>query len=338
MQPNNPFGDRPPLWLYHEPSPREWQRPEHLNLCLETVQKHCGRRFRVIPLTRYTIYTYLPNLRKDVWYTCSYKQRIDLMRWELLARYGGMFVDPEVLVLRDLTPYVNKLHDHDFVAFGNGTHLETASTPTTNPHSHTTAAATSTAVTMKPLTWAMASRPNGELVTLARQKCHWMLDNKSQLFRHSPHLLGNEMLWACMTMLGNGSTPDRPWRYFHVSPTCSQSDDRGVPYTPDRFLMNEAVSEACLTQTYLVPLNPEDGTCTFPPWFVQATREQLLGNANLLVGKLWRWSLLHETPFPPQRSGSAGSADGGSTNDYYAPQEQPSAASHMVYYASAMGG
>ena len=47
MQANALFQNRPPLWLYYENPYYQWRRPEYLNLCLETVQRHCGRRFRV---------------------------------------------------------------------------------------------------------------------------------------------------------------------------------------------------------------------------------------------------------------------------------------------------
>ena len=101
MQANALFQNRPPLWLYYENPYYQWRRPEYLNLCLETVQRHCGRSFRVIPLTRYDVYKYLPDLRKDVWVKCTAAQRMDLIRWELLSRYGGLCLDPDVLVAGD---------------------------------------------------------------------------------------------------------------------------------------------------------------------------------------------------------------------------------------------
>ena len=121
MQANALFQNRPPLWLYYENPYYQWRRPEYLNLCLETVQRHCGRSFRVIPLTRYDVYKYLPDLRKDVWVKCTAAQRMDLIRWELLSRYGGLCLDPDVLVAGDLRPYMEQLTRHDFVAFGCGT-------------------------------------------------------------------------------------------------------------------------------------------------------------------------------------------------------------------------
>jgi hypothetical protein len=276
---NHPFHHRHPLWLYHELAQHQWKRPEHLNLCLETVRKHCGRKFRVIPLTRYNIYKYVPDLRKDIWHTCTHRQRMDWMKWELLSRYGGLFLDADVLVVCDLTPHMHKLQDHDFVAFGR---TEDGSSPQ-QP---------------KPLTWAMASRPNGQLVTLARQRCNWILDNKRSAVlqddTNSTFLFGTRMLWDCMAILRRTNTSQHSWKHFHVTSVCAGSDARNHPYTVDRLLMNETVDEQCLRTMHLLPLGP---TSAFPSWFVNASREQLLGNGNLLVSKLWRWSLLDETPF-----------------------------------------
>ena len=133
MQANALFQNRPPLWLYYENPYYQWRRPEYLNLCLETVQRHCGRSFRVIPLTRYDVYKYIPDLRKDVWVKCTAAQRMDLIRWELLSRYGGLCLDPDVLVVGDLRPYMEQLTQHDFVAFGCGTSEDDARDPAACP-------------------------------------------------------------------------------------------------------------------------------------------------------------------------------------------------------------
>ena len=338
MQYNYPFNERPPLWLYHEMSPHKWKRPEYYNLCLETVQKHCGRRFRVISLTRYNIYTYIPDLRKDVWYTCTRRQRTDLIKWELLARYGGLFLDQDVLVLRDLSPYMDKLGEHDFVAFGKSTEVVGAphtpfggltisnppvsnrsfgtSQPPTKSKPDSVSANRSpnapkqnnrlTQAFIPPLTWAMASRPRGLLVTLARERCYWLLDNQKQRLLNEPDLYGKHMLWECMYLLSSFSKPTQQWTYYHVSSVCSQCDTNDVEYTIDRFLMNEDVSTDCLQNMYLVPLSANCSSCSFPHWFVYAQRDRLLGNGNTLISKLWRWSLLGETPFHHAQSNMLG--------------------------------
>ena len=325
MHRSDPFNKRPPLWLYHEMEPHEWKRPEYYNLCLETVQKHCGRRFRVIPLTRYTIYSYIPNFRKDLWHTCTARQRTDLVKWELLARYGGLFLDQDVLVLRDLSPYMDELVDHDFVAFGksaatvaNAPAVATAPTISIGASSggqndprvvvvvpdDTTQYGddgTGAKAFVLPLTWAMASRPHGRLVSLARERCYWLLDNQRQRLLSEPQLLGGPMLAECIQRLAL-SAPTTPlphrWAYFHVSTRCSQCDSHDRAYTTDRFMTNEPLGSECVRNMFLVPLGAQPAARdVFPQWFVSAHREQLLGDGNTLVSKLWRWSLLGILPY-----------------------------------------
>lgn len=302
MQQNHPFQTRPPLFLYHEPPPYEWRRPEYLNLCLETVRKHCGRRFRVIPLTRYDVYKYVPDLRQDVWVKCTYAQRVDLMRWELLSRYGGAFLDPDVLVMQDLSPLVDKLATHDVVAFG--TLAESvADAPLSSARTSSSAYTSSSAKTSssadapfrKPLTWAMCSRPRGELVTLCKERAHWILDNDEHRLRTRPHLLGREMMWHCMALLGERVNRKHVWSYYHVDSACAECDSQNVLFTKPRLLTNEPYDVACASRVFVVPLNTDGSrSCAFPRWFVEASREQLLGNGRLLVSRLWRWSLLGE--------------------------------------------
>lgn len=332
MQHNYPFNERPPLWMYHEMSPHDWKRPEYYNLCLETVKKHCGRRFRVIQLTRYNIYSYIPDFRKDVWHTSTRQQRTDLVKWELLARYGGLFLDQDVLVLRDLSPYIEKLNNHDFIAFGKSTkivgaphqphsgitissaHISPSKFATQDPlQSPDTIGSSSPSVILDehthqeiksvnkfipPLTWAMASRPRGRLVSLARDRCYWILDNNKTRLLHEPNLFGKHMLWESIHILSDKMIKQQqPWEYFHVSSVCSQCDANDVEYTKDRLLMNEDISSDCVQNMFLVPLGAQSSPCAFPQWFVSAQRDQLLGNGNTLLSKLLRWSLLDETPF-----------------------------------------
>ena len=106
------------------------------------------------------------------------------------------------------------------------------------------------------------------------------------------------MLWKCIHLLSQHTTQQQqPWAYFHVSSVCSQCDVNDNEYTVERFLMNEDISTDCVQNMFLVPLSAHSTQCAYPQWFVYAQRDQLLGNGNTLVSKLWRWSLLDETPF-----------------------------------------
>ena len=297
---NHPFGSRrPPLWLYHDLSHHQWHRPEYQNVCLETVQRHCAHSFRIVQLDRYTIYKYIPDLRTDVWIKCSPSQRVDLMRWELLSRYGGLFLDADVLVMRDLAPLMQKLNTHDFVAFGGASSSDALSDETIpiigggrGIRTFATPVLPSCGVSrtfFKPLTWAMASRPGGTLVTRALQRSHWLITNDVHRLTTQPNLLGRDTMWYCMDRLRQSALYGHSnWTYFHVDNACS-----GVPYSKYRLLEPANDDSACSEYgDFMIPLNPTGGSCKFPEWFVRASREELLANENgTLVGELWRISL-----------------------------------------------
>ena len=287
-----PFFSRPPLWLYHELTHDQWRRPEYENVCLETVQRHCAHSFQIVPLDRYSIYKYVPDLPGDVWVKCSPAQRMDLMKWELLSRYGGLFLDADVVVLRDLLPVLAKLKDHDCVVFGQdgGGSIRTYSTPTSP-------SMCPPVVVPKPLTWAIASRPAGRLVTMARNRAYWLIHNDPHRLYVSPHAIGRETMWHCMEQLRHeavGCANAQSWSYFHVSSVCAEQDRFGRPYTKDRLLQDGVYDKQCIAKgALIVPLNPNGGrTCGFPMWFVKASREKLLGEmGQTVVGGLWRRSL-----------------------------------------------
>lgn len=317
MHANHPFSTHPPLWLYHDLSHDQWRRPEHHNLCLETVQRHCSRSFRIVQLDRYSVYKYIPDLPREVWVKCSPSQRVDLMRWELLCRYGGMFLDADVLVMQDLQPIMRKLREHDFVAFGAGPQVHMSEQQQVHPVGRGRGIRTYTPPSLgcdrspseaslrqpfhKPLTWAMASRPEGQLVRLARKRAYWLIRNDAHRLYASPHLLGRDTLWFCMDQLRQQAAASPPppgtpahWSYFRVSNECAGHDRHDRTYTKARLLREGAFDEQCLREgVFVVPLNPEGGrSCGFPMWFVKASREELLGElGHTVVGGLWRRSL-----------------------------------------------
>ena len=116
-----------------------------------------------------------------------------------------------------------------------------------------------------------------------------MLDNKRSAVLHNDALFGKAMLHDCMAILHQSNTAQRSWKCFHANDA--------PDYTKDRLLTNETVDNVSLQTMRLVPMDAEEQPCAYPSWFTEASREQLLGNGNTLVSKLWRWSLLDETPF-----------------------------------------
>ena len=93
-------------------------KPEYLNLCYETVVKNCEQSFTINLLNEKTVYNFLPNLRRDLDQYMSIPQKTDLIRLSLLHKYGGIWVDSDTIVIRDLKPLWDKTKKHEYIGFG----------------------------------------------------------------------------------------------------------------------------------------------------------------------------------------------------------------------------
>jgi len=106
---------QPYLWQYWEGS-----LPDYIKICMDTVDKHCSNNFRIIRLNPQNIKDYLPELKeyeKNI-NTLIIPQKVDIYRIMLLYKYGGMYMDADVIVLRNPIEIMDKLREYDFVGFG----------------------------------------------------------------------------------------------------------------------------------------------------------------------------------------------------------------------------
>ena len=110
------FQSKPIIWLYWENKPGNTM-PVYLDLCIDTIKYHCVKDFRIILLNEKTVYDYLPNLRKDL-NKLLIAQKSDYIRIKLLYEYGGVWLDTDTIVMRNLAPIMKKLENYDFVGFG----------------------------------------------------------------------------------------------------------------------------------------------------------------------------------------------------------------------------
>jgi hypothetical protein len=113
---SGPSSQKPIIWLYWENKPGK-SMPVYLNLCLDTIKFHCERDFNIILLNEKSVYDYLPGLRTDLEHLMI-AQKTDYIRAKLLYTYGGIWMDVDTVVMRNLKPIIDKLKDYDFVGFG----------------------------------------------------------------------------------------------------------------------------------------------------------------------------------------------------------------------------
>lgn len=83
-------------------------KPGYINVCEETITKHCSKHFTVNHITPKNLKKFLPNLNERI-YDIRYNRnpshtataRSNYIRAALLKEHGGVWLDSDTLVLRD---------------------------------------------------------------------------------------------------------------------------------------------------------------------------------------------------------------------------------------------
>lgn|GEM_PF-208395 len=98
-----------PVWLYWEGECPDW-----IAACRQTVRAHATDVRLVTPAE----FDRLRDVDRDIPLDALYvAHRADFIRAFLLARYGGLWVDSDCVVLRRLEPVLELLAQHDFVGY-----------------------------------------------------------------------------------------------------------------------------------------------------------------------------------------------------------------------------
>ena len=98
------------IWMYWETLPGK-TKPGYIDLCYESVLYYCGECFDVILLDERTIYNYLPEIRNIDLSKLQIAQRVDYYRYSLLDKYGGIWLDADILVVKCFCPLYKNLED-----------------------------------------------------------------------------------------------------------------------------------------------------------------------------------------------------------------------------------
>lgn len=91
---------KPYMWVYWEQvngSPI----PPYITLCLDIMKKNGSKYFNVTLLNENTIFDFLPDLRKDI-NDLPIALKTDYIRVRLLELYGGMWIDADTILMKDL--------------------------------------------------------------------------------------------------------------------------------------------------------------------------------------------------------------------------------------------
>ena len=174
--------------------------PAYINLCMKSVDKYCSNTFNIVRLNKDNIIDYLPEINNYNLDNLLIAHKVDLYRMLLLYKYGGLYLDADVLVLRDPKEIIDKLYNNDFVGFG------CTGSICNNGYGY-------------PSNWIIASRPNTELMKNIIKNISNKLRNQNNFEYHD---LGKIIIWDELNKLINNEN----YKYFHYPNKIDGSRDK----------------------------------------------------------------------------------------------------------------
>ena len=108
---------KPIIWLYWQNKTPESVKPPYLDLCLETVKKHCNDSFEIIVLDDQMIPVVSRSIDPNFVNIEPLAMRADYIRFCLIHEFGGIWLDCDIIVSKDLSFMIEDLKTHNFVAF-----------------------------------------------------------------------------------------------------------------------------------------------------------------------------------------------------------------------------
>ena len=255
---NNEYNERI-IWMYWETLPGK-KKPGYIDLCINSVKFNCGKCFKVIVLDNNSISNYLPEINDINLSNLNLPQKVDYYRYCLLEKYGGVWLDADILVIKCICPFYQKLKNSDYVGFGCGHDLHVCK-KTLDGYK-------------KPLNWFMISKKNTPFIQCVKKKANSKimnsLDNHTKLPYHS---IGKVILKECYEDLNK----KHDWNYVHIPSKCQEYDTKGNKLNN---IMIDFNWKDCIDERIFFPLyNTAPG---YPDWFKDLSEDELKKNDSYL--------------------------------------------------------
>ena len=196
---------KPYLWQYWD-NIDDKPTPVYITLSLKTVDKYCSDNFEIVRLNKNNISDYIPEIKeyKSQLDKLIIAHKVDIYRLFLLKKYGGIYMDCDIICLKNPIEIIEKLQKYDYVGFG-CTELKCS-----NGYGN-------------PSNWIMASKPNGILITYTLNEALNKLqiyDIQKQKFKY--HDIGKHLLWDQIDILNK----KEKYLYYHYHSKFDGSRDK----------------------------------------------------------------------------------------------------------------
>jgi len=105
------------IWMYWENELGK-RTPDYIYLCWKSIINYNCNDFNIKILTDDDIDTFLPKINKKYLSLSKIAHKADYIRFNLLYRYGGIWLDSDFVSFRSLLPVVEKINKNGFVCMG----------------------------------------------------------------------------------------------------------------------------------------------------------------------------------------------------------------------------
>jgi len=287
--------NKPIIWIYHElekPNSRKWDSfgsqldlgntPSYIWLCIYSVYVNCFKDFNIIILNSNTIYQYLPHLNIKIgpYSTISLDKRKEYISCCLLEKYGGIYLEPSIIIMKNLYPlYQNYIisQNYDFVGFSYGNDYIIGGIRENQQ--------------LKPSMKVMMSSKNTLLMRYCKKELHQLITsfNKTSYQFNQYQLC---VLWTQLNKLKNQE------KYMILSPSYNGTRDKqNKLITIDNFLSKNKTELLNQDDLYLVILPEEPLYQNIKyNWFIRYSISQII-ESNLWIKDLFTQSLNLENKY-----------------------------------------
>ena len=249
--------EKPYLWVYWENKERK-PTPPIIEICLEIMRLRLSNNFKMVKLDQNNILEYIPEIkeRKHILDKLIIAHRVDYYRVLLLNKYGGLYLDADIIVLNDLNDIIDKLKENDYIGFG------CTGYRCTNGYG-------------KPSNWAMASNANGIMISRLKKYLENTLDNITEN-KIDYHTFGKLAIWDILNQL----IKNENYKYYHYdSEKIGTRNIDGKWITNDMLVSKNKIKFKNENNLYFIVFYNSDSEKILENYFRNKTKEDLF-NAN----------------------------------------------------------
>lgn len=93
---------KPKIWLYWDNPPGQSEAPAYIQLCWESIHKHCGKDFDIHLVTTENVRQFLPNISPSFFQIAQINNKSNFLRYTLLREHGGIWLDSDLILFKSL--------------------------------------------------------------------------------------------------------------------------------------------------------------------------------------------------------------------------------------------